>query len=99
PPPRSPLFPYPTLFRSLDWYPLGYAFHLSPGLLIYNGNGATATASVPGGSTFTLGGVTYTSDPSNPITGSGKVDFMKAAPTAMVDRKSTRLNSSHDQNS
>lgn len=68
----------------LDWYPLGYAFHLSPGLLIYNGNGATATASVPGGSTFTLGGVTYTSDPSNPITGSGKVDFMKAAPTAMV---------------
>lgn len=31
----------------LDWYPLGYAFHLSPGLLLYNGNGATATANVP----------------------------------------------------
>ena len=68
----------------LDCYPLGYAFHLSPGLLIYNGNGASATASVPGGSTFTLGGVTYTSDPTNPITGTGKVDFMKVAPTAMV---------------
>ncbi len=68
----------------LDWYPLGYGFHLSPGLLIYNGNGATATASVPGGSTFALGGVTYTSDPRNPITGTGKVDFMKVAPTAMV---------------
>jgi hypothetical protein len=68
----------------LDWYPLGYAFHLSPGLLVYNGNGATATANVPGGSTFTLGGVTYTSDPSNPIAGTGKLDFRKVAPTAML---------------
>ena len=68
----------------LDWYPLGYAFHVSPGLLLYNGNGATATANVPGGSTFTLGGVTYTSDPGNPIAGTGKLDFRKVAPTAMV---------------
>lgn len=67
----------------LDWYPIGHTLHLSPGLLVYNGNGATATANVPGGSTFTLGGTTYTSDPSNPITGTGKLDFMKAAPTAM----------------
>ena len=67
----------------LDWYPLGHTFHLSPGLLVYNGNGATATANVPGGSTFTLGGATYTSDPTNPITGTGQLDFVKAAPTAM----------------
>ena len=68
----------------LDWYPLGHTFHLSPGLLVYNGNGATATANVPGGSTFTLGGTTYTSDPVNPITGTGKLEFVKAAPTAML---------------
>lgn len=67
----------------LDWYPLGHTFHLSPGLLVYNGNGATATANVPGGSAFTLGGTTYTSDPTNPIAGTGKLDFVKAAPTAM----------------
>jgi len=67
----------------LDWYPLGHTFHLSPGLLVYNGNGATATANVPGGSTFTLGGTTYTSDPTNPIMGTGKLDFVKAAPTVM----------------
>lgn len=67
----------------LDWYPLGHTFHLSPGLLVYNSNGATATASVPGGSTFTLGGTTYASDPANPITGTGKLDFVKASPTAM----------------
>lgn len=68
----------------LDWYPLGYAFHLSPGLLLYNGNGATATANVARGSTFTLGGVTYTSDPASPITGTGKLEFIKVAPTAML---------------
>jgi hypothetical protein len=67
----------------LDWYPIGHTFHLSPGLLVYNGNGATATANVPGGSSFTLGGTTYTSDPTNPIMGTGKLDFVKAAPTAM----------------
>lgn len=67
----------------VDFYPIGHTFHLSPGLLIYNGNGATATANVPGGSTFTLGGATYTSDPANPITGTGKLDFVKVAPTAM----------------
>lgn len=67
----------------VDFYPIGHTFHLSPGLLIYNGNGATATANVPGGSTFTLGGTTYSSDPTNPITGTGKLDFVKVAPTAM----------------
>lgn len=67
----------------VDFYPIGHTFHLSPGLLIYNGNGATATANVPGGSSFTLGGTTYTSDPTNPITGTGKLDFVKVAPTAM----------------
>jgi hypothetical protein len=67
----------------LDWYPFGHGFHLSPGLLVYNGNGATANASVPGGSTFTLGGTTYLSDPASPITGKGTLDFVKAAPTVL----------------
>ena len=64
----------------VDWYPVGHVFHLSPGLLFYNGNGITANANVPGGSTFTLGGTTYTSDPTNPIAGKGNLDFVKAAP-------------------
>ncbi|HXY24268.1 MAG TPA: hypothetical protein VEI73_06430 [Candidatus Acidoferrum sp.] len=67
----------------LDWYPFGHGFHLTPGLLVYNGNGATATASVPGGSTFTLGSTTYLSDPTNPVAGAGKLDFVKVAPTAL----------------
>ena len=79
----------------VDWYPFGHGFHLSPGLLIYNGNGATANASVPGNSTFTLGGTTYTSDPTNPIAGKGKLDFVKAAPTVLFGFGNLVPRSSH----
>jgi hypothetical protein len=76
-------------FRSgeahLDWYPLG-AFHLSPGVLFYNGNKVTGNASVPSGQTFTLGGTQYESDPTgaNPVTGAGQLTFPKAAPQILV---------------
>jgi hypothetical protein len=75
-------------FRSVqvnyDWFPFRGAFHLSPGMLIYNGNQIKANASVPGGQTFTLNNTTYASDAANPVSGTGKVDFMKAAPTFLV---------------
>jgi hypothetical protein len=74
-------------FRSaeahLDWFPFG-AFHVSPGVLFYNGNQLTANASVPGGQTFTLSGTTYESDPSAPVSGTGKLDFVKVSPSIMV---------------
>jgi hypothetical protein len=72
----------------VDWFPLSGlllgGLHLSPGLMLYNGNKVTATASVPGGQTFTLGGTQYTSDPADPITGDAKLDFNKVAPTILV---------------
>lgn len=75
-------------FRSVeahyDWFPFGGAFHVSPGVLVYNGNQFTANASVPGGQTFTLNHVTYASDPSDPVGGNGKVDFNKAGPMITV---------------
>ncbi len=44
-------------FRSgeahFDWYPFG-GFHVSPGVMFYNGNQLTANASVPGGQTGKL---------------------------------------------
>ena len=39
----------------LDWFPFGGGFHLSPGVMLYNGNEVNATALVPAGSTFDLG--------------------------------------------
>ena len=67
----------------LDWFLLG-GFHVSPGVLFYNGNRLTATASVPGGQTFTVGGTSYESDPAAPINGTGKMDFVKVSPSIML---------------
>ena len=74
-------------FRSaeahLDWFPI-WGFHISPGLLFYNGNQITATATVPAGQTFTVGGTTYQSDLTTPVTGTGKLNFVKVAPSLML---------------
>jgi hypothetical protein len=67
----------------LDWFLLG-GLHISPGILFYNGNQLTATASVPAGQTFSVGGTSYESDPTAPITGTGKLDFVKVSPSIMV---------------
>ena len=74
-------------FRSaeahFDFYPFG-GFHVSPGVLFYNGNQLTASASVPGGQNFTLNGTAYQSDSTNPVTGTGKLDFVKVSPSIMM---------------
>lgn len=66
----------------LDWFLFG-GFHISPGILFYNGNRLTGTASVPGGQTFSVGGTTYESDLAAPVTGTGKLDFVKVSPSIM----------------
>jgi len=68
----------------VDWFPFGGRFHFSPGLLVYNGNNVTANVTVPSGQTFTLGGVSYMSDATNPMTGKGRLDFAKVAPTILA---------------
>jgi hypothetical protein len=62
-----------------DFFPVSW-FHLSPGVLLYNGNKISANVSVPGGQTFTLSKTTYTSDPADPVSGTGKLTTYKAAP-------------------
>lgn len=74
-------------FRSaealLDLTPLGDWFHISPGLLIYNGNQVTAKANVPGGQNFDLGNVSFRSSPVDPVHGNGLLTVNKAAPMLM----------------
>jgi hypothetical protein len=67
----------------LDWFPF-WGFHVSPGVLFYNGNHINAIAMVPGGQTFSVSGTTYESDPTAPVTGTGKLDFVKVAPSLML---------------
>ena len=64
----------------LDLFLIG-GFRFTPGLLLYNDNNATATASVPPGQSFTLGGVQYFSSAANPITGNATLGLNKFAPT------------------
>lgn len=65
-----------------DWFMGG--FHVSPGVMIYNGNRATGSASVAGGRTFTLGDHDYVSDPANPVKGTAEIDFSKNKVNPMV---------------
>lgn len=67
-----------------DWFPLGHSFHLSPGLMVYNDNHVNATASIPGGQTFTLDNTSYLSSPVNPVGGTAKLYFTKVDPTVMI---------------
>ena len=67
-----------------DFFPFAGAFHISPGALLYNGNQVSAKANVPGGGSFSLGGSDYISSTSDPISGSGKIAFNKAAPMLLI---------------
>lgn len=64
----------------LDLFVVG-GFRVTPGLLLYNDNNVSATASVPTGTSISLGGTRYTSNPADPIRGTAAVTFNKFAPT------------------
>lgn len=73
-----------SLTAQFDFFPTGGGFHVSPGLMIYNGNRVEATAFVPAGQQFTLGNDRLLSNPSNPVVGDAKVAFAKVAPQITV---------------
>lgn len=60
---------------ALDIYPLHLPIRISPGVLVYNGNQLTATASVPGGDSFTLNGQNYYSATANPVNGNATLSL------------------------
>jgi hypothetical protein len=56
-------------------------FRVTPGVLLYNNNGITATASATAGQSFTLGGVRYDSYSNDPLKGGASLTMNKFAPT------------------
>src|SRR5246127_2979466 len=68
----------------VDLYPFRGGFHVSPGVMIHNGNQLTATMSVPGNSVFTLNSTSYMSAPSNPVGGNGSLQFDAASPMLLL---------------
>ena len=68
-------------FAAVDYHPFHNGFRLSPGLAFYNRNNVAAVLNVPAGSTFTLNDVDYTSQATDPITGTAGATFgNKVAP-------------------
>jgi hypothetical protein len=65
---------------SLDWFPFGGRFRLSPVVVFANNNRVLATALIPSGSTVTLNGQDYISSLTDPLHGSGSVEFRKVSP-------------------
>jgi hypothetical protein len=65
---------------ALDWFPFGGHLRLSPQLVFGNNNRVLATAVIPSGSTVTLNGQDYISSVSDPLHGSGRIDFRKVSP-------------------
>ena len=73
-----------TVEAHYDIFPWAGSFHISPGMLAYFGNPITAAAVVPGNSQFTLGGVSYYSDPNKPLSASGRINFNQVSPMITV---------------
>jgi hypothetical protein len=65
---------------SLDWFPFGGRFRLSPQVVFANNNRVQATALIPSGSAVTLNGQNYISSYADPLHGTGLVDFRKVSP-------------------
>lgn len=69
---------------ALDWFPFGGRFRISPQLVYGNNNRVLATAVIPSGSTITLNGQDYISSYTDPLHGSGRIDFHKVSPGLSV---------------
>jgi len=71
-----------SIRTNLDFFPFGNAFRISPGVMFYNNNHVSAVANVPGGQSFTLNDVSYTSSPTDPVHGTfGVVLGRRTSPT------------------
>jgi hypothetical protein len=68
----------------VDWFPFAGGFHVSPGLMLHNGNRVEANVSVQPGRQFSLGNADYVSDPGNPAVGTAAISFPRAAPMVLV---------------
>jgi hypothetical protein len=69
---------------ALDYYPFHSGFRISPGVLFANSNKVTATASVPGGTSFTLNDQNYYSSTATPVNGNGALNLNKTNPALTI---------------
>jgi hypothetical protein len=68
---------------TFDQYLTGI-FHVSPGLLLYNGNRGSGGASVPAGRSFLLANTTFFSNTTDPVGGTATLDVRNIAPVVLL---------------
>lgn len=68
---------------SIDWYPTGGLFRISPGVLIFK-SGFAASVSVSGRNNFELGNTAYTSSPADPVHGSASLSMQRTVIPALT---------------
>lgn len=68
----------------VDWFPFHGGFHLSGGLLVYNGNHVNANAVVPNNQVLSIGNEDIVSNPSDPITGKATSNVRPVSPLLAV---------------
>ena len=73
-----------SLSAYFDWFAFGGGFHISPGVMIHNGNELNAVATVPAGQNFSLGDENLFSNAANPVNGKVRVAFEKVAPSLLI---------------
>jgi hypothetical protein len=59
---------------TLDWFPTGHTFHISPGVL-YSRNTVSSVATVPAGKNFTLGDQSFLNSVDDPVHGTMSVIY------------------------
>jgi hypothetical protein len=76
---------FKSINTSVDYFPFHGSFHLSPGVILYNGNHIAANAAVPGTQSFTLNDTTYYSSTADPVHGIFNVQLgNKVAPSFTI---------------
>jgi hypothetical protein len=68
----------------VDWFPTSGGFHISPGLLLYDGNKVSAHAAIPTGKVMTSGAETFVSNVKDPIVGTAQSKLRSAAPMVLL---------------
>jgi hypothetical protein len=68
----------------VDWFPFAESFHVSGGLLVYNGNHVSANATVPNNQILTAGDESFISNPANPISGKATSGVRPVAPMLAI---------------
>jgi hypothetical protein len=70
---------------AVDFFPFAkHGLRISPGVMFYNQNAASATVAVQGGTSFTLDDVTYYASSSNPVQGTANFGFHTQSPAFTI---------------